>query len=72
MGEGLDAIVQNNHIAQSKIRSRIVGNDGFLVVGQLTNRCIFDSVIVVEFKSTGGSSTTGLMAGASIRSKILR
>ena len=72
MEEGLDANVQNNYIAHLKIRSRIVGDDGFLIVGQLTNRGIFDSIIVVEFKSTGGSSATGLMAGTSIRSKILR
>ena len=72
MEEGLDATVQNNYIAQLKIRSRIVSDDGFLIVGQLTNCGIFSSVIVGKFKSTSGSSTTGLMAGTSIRSEILR
>ena len=72
MEEGLDATVQNNYIAHLKIRSRIVSDDGFLIVGQLTNGGIFGGVIVGKFKSTSGSSTTGLIAGTSSRSKILR
>ena len=47
---GLDVDVQNIYIAPLKIRAVVLGFNGSIIVGELTNIRIFDGVIVIEIE----------------------